>query len=346
MSDVAANSLPIALTMGDAAGIGPEIIARHLESQGVSNLVVIGEASSLRRAFNALGSHREIVTLPAEAALEMAVKNAPNGPLPLISAGELPGDLPFSRVDARAGRLAYEAVCMAIDLARTGRIGALVTAPIHKEAFAAAGVSFPGHTEILAHRTGTREFGMMLATKDLRVVLVSIHVSLREALDRVTKDNILKTIRLAEEGCRALGITKPRIAVAGLNPHAGEGGLFGQEEIEIIAPAVLAARAQGHDVSGPFPPDTVFMRARQGHFDVVVAQYHDQGLIPIKLGGIEDGVNITLGLPIIRTSVDHGTAFDIAGRGLASPTSLGLAVEAARKMVAVRASRPSPAKAP
>lgn len=337
MSEPAAARLPLAITMGDAAGIGPEIIAKYIEAQGAAGLVVIGAPSSLRRAFAALGSKRAIMTLAPEAALEMAAKNGANDPLPVISVGELPEDLPFGRIDARAGKLAYEAICLAIDLAKAGRIGALVTAPIHKEAFAAAGVPFPGHTEILADRTGTKDFGMMLATKDLRVVLVSIHVSLREALERVTPENILRTIRLADQGCRALGLANPRIAVAGLNPHAGEGGLFGREEIETIAPAVNIAEAQGFAVSGPFAPDTVFMRARQGHFDVVVSQYHDQGLIPIKLGGIEDGVNITLGLPIIRTSVDHGTAFDIAGKGLASPASLGLAIEAARRMVAVRA---------
>ena len=177
---------------------------------------------------------------------------------------------------------------------------------------------------------------MMLIEGPLRVILVSIHVSLREALDKVTPEALARTFRLAAEGCHALGIPKPRIAVAGLNPHAGEGGLFGREEIEIIAPAIEKARAQGLDVSGPFPPDTIFMRARRGEFDIVVAQYHDQGLIPIKLNGIEKGVNITVGLPIIRTSVDHGTAFDIAGKGIADPSSLAEAVLVARQMVAAK----------
>lgn len=326
----------LAVTMGDAAGIGPEIIARHIEAQGVAGLVVVGEAGCMARALLALGSKRPILALAPEAALEMAAKNDANGPIPVISVGELPADLPFGRIDARAGKLAYDAICTAIDLAKAGKVGALVTAPVHKEALHAAGVSFPGHTEILAARTGTENFGMMLATDKLRVVLVSIHLSLRAALDKVTQESVLRTIRLADLGCRALGIKAPRVAVAGLNPHAGEGGLFGREEIEIIAPAVAAARAEGFEASGPYAPDTVFMRAQTGAFDVVVAQYHDQGLIPIKLGGIEQGVNITLGLPIIRTSVDHGTAFDIAGKGLASAASLTQAIDVARRMIHVK----------
>jgi 4-hydroxythreonine-4-phosphate dehydrogenase len=330
---------PLAITMGDAAGIGPEIIARHIETHGVAGLVVIGDAGVLGRAFLALGSKRPILALAPEAALERTAKNEANGPVPVIHLGELPPDLPFGRIDARAGALAHAAICTAIDLAMAGKIAGMVTAPIHKEALHAAGVPFPGHTEILAHRTGTRDFGMMLADATLRVVLVSIHLSLREALEKVTRENVLKTIRLADQGCRALGIASPRIAVAGLNPHAGEGGLFGPEEIEIIAPAVADARTEGLDASGPFAPDTVFMRAKAGDFDAVVAQYHDQGLIPIKLNGIEHGVNITLGLPIIRTSVDHGTAFDIAGKGLASAASLTEAIRVARAMASVRNSQ-------
>ncbi len=328
--------LPLAITMGDAAGIGPEIIARHIHSHGAAGLVIIGARNSLERAFRELGLSRPIMAQEASSALEIAAKIDAFGPVALIEAGELPGDLPPGRIDPRAGRLAYAAICLAIDLALAERIGALVTAPIHKEALHLAGVPFPGHTEILGHRTGTKTFGMMLANEALRVVLVSIHVPLREALERITFDNLLASMRLADEGCRALGIASPRIAVAGLNPHAGEGGLFGREEIEVIAPAVAAGRAEGLAVSGPFAPDTVFMRARQGHFDVVVALYHDQGLIPIKLGGLDEGVNITLGLPIIRTSVDHGTGFDIAGKGLASPASLGRAIATARRMIAVK----------
>jgi 4-hydroxythreonine-4-phosphate dehydrogenase len=327
-------SKPIAITMGDAAGIGPEIITRYLSAAGADDLVVIGDPGTMARAGAAFGGTREILSWPGEENL----KTLPRRPsiLPVVEVGRLPPDLAPGRIDARAGRLAYDAVIRAIDLALAGEIAAIVTAPLHKEALRAAGVPFPGHTEILAERTGTRDFGMMLVEGGLRVILVSIHLSLRAALDRVTPQAQARTIRLADQGCRALGIARPRIAVAGLNPHAGEGGLFGREEIEIIAPAVAEARAAGFDVSGPHPPDTVFMRAQRGEFDIVVAQYHDQGLIPVKLNGIEKGVNITVGLPIIRTSVDHGTAFDIAGRGIADPSSLAEAVAVARAMAAAR----------
>lgn len=336
-------SLPIAITMGDAAGIGPEIIAKYLETHPAEGLFVIGDPRRMREALATIGSKRIIVPWKGGEALKADVKIAgiaaestPDSTLPVLAVGTLPPDLPYGRIDAQAGALAHAAIVRAIDLAMVGDIAALVTAPIHKEALKAAGIPFPGHTEILADRTGTKDFGMMLIEGPLRVILVSIHVSLREALDKVTPETLARTFRLAEEGCRALGIEKPRIAVSGLNPHAGEGGLFGREEIEIIEPAIKEARAGGLDISGPFPPDTIFMRARRGEFDIVVAQYHDQGLIPVKLNGIEKGVNITVGLPIIRTSVDHGTAFDIAGKGIADPSSLAEAVLVARQMVAAR----------
>jgi 4-hydroxythreonine-4-phosphate dehydrogenase len=333
--------LPIAITMGDAAGIGPEIIAKYVEIAGTEGIFIIGDPRQMRRALDAFGSTRQIISWTSEEALKderkIAGKPRHDSPLPVLDVGSLPADFRLGRVDARAGALAHAAIIRAIDLALAGEIAALVTAPIHKEALKAAGIPFPGHTEILADRTGTTDFGMMLIEGPLRVILVSIHVSLRKALDKVNAASLERTFKLAAEGCRALGIPNPRIAVAGLNPHAGEGGLFGHEEIEIIAPAVAKARAAGMDVSGPFPPDTIFMRARRGEFDIVVAQYHDQGLIPIKLNGIEKGVNITVGLPIIRTSVDHGTAFDIAGKGIADPSSLTEAVLVARQMVAAKA---------
>ncbi|MFT4101476.1 MAG: 4-hydroxythreonine-4-phosphate dehydrogenase PdxA, partial [Burkholderiaceae bacterium] len=211
-----------------------------------------------------------------------------------------------------------------------GRARALVTAPISKAAMQAAGHHYPGHTELLAELAGGLPVRMMLANHELRTVLVSIHVSLRDALAAVTRDNVLETIRIADRSLRRIGLPRaPRIAVAGLNPHAGEGGLFGREEIDTIAPAIAAARAQGIDAHGPIAPDTVFMRARGlAEFDVVVAMYHDQGLIPVKYLGLDQGVNITLGLPFIRTSPDHGTAYDIAGRGIADPASL---IEAIRQ---------------
>lgn len=342
-------SLPIAITMGDPAGIGPEIIAKYVEKAGSTGLFVIGDLHQMQRALDSIGSNRRIVAWPGNQALKNddkieAKPKAPPGneppdsdsTLPMLEVGALPADFKAGRVDARAGKLAHDAIITAIDLAIAGKISALVTAPIHKEALKAAGIPFPGHTEILADRTGTADFGMMLIEGPLRVILVSIHVSLREALDKVTAASLERTFRLAQEGCKALGIENPRIAVAGLNPHAGEGGLFGREEIEIIAPAIARAKALGMTISGPFPPDTIFMRARRGEFDIVVAQYHDQGLIPIKLNGIEKGVNITVGLPIIRTSVDHGTAFDIAGKGIADPSSLAEAVLVARQMVAAK----------
>jgi 4-hydroxythreonine-4-phosphate dehydrogenase len=317
---------PIAITMGDAAGIGPEIIARFFAENTVKNAFVIGDPGQIRRAIALIGAPLQVceVTQPAFSREHEIV---------VLPSGSVPSEIAYARIDAACGALAYASVTTAIDLAKSGEISAIVTAPLHKESLFAAGVPFPGHTEILADRTGTRDFGMMLIEGPLRVILVSIHLSLRAALDQVTQENLLRTIRLADEGCRALGIAAPRIGVAGLNPHAGEGGLFGREDLDIIAPAIEIARQQGFDVEGPFPPDTIFMRARRGAFDIVVAQYHDQGLIPIKLNGIEKGVNITVGLPIIRTSVDHGTAFDIAGKGLADPSSLAEAYHVAQAMI-------------
>jgi len=320
--------LPIAITMGDAAGIGPEIIARFFAERPDERALVVGDPAAMRRAVALIGAAPPVVEVAGPEALAGLAGPA----VPVLGVSALPSDLPYGVVDARAGRAAYDAIVCATDLALAGRVAGVVTAPIHKEALAAAGIRQPGHTEILAERTGTDDFGMMLADSRLRVVLVSIHVPLRTALDLVTVESVSRTIALADRGTRAFGIARPRIAVAGLNPHAGEGGLFGREEIEIIGPAIRAMQARGFDVSGPYAPDTVFMRAREGEFDVVVAQYHDQGLIPVKYLGIDGGVNVTLGLPIIRTSVDHGTAFDIAGRGVAGAGSLATAYDLARRM--------------
>lgn len=313
---------PIAITLGDPAGIGPEIIVRMAIARTPEQapLLVIGDAAILQRAAARMGIK------PAIEVLERLARLPDTGQgqsiYVLQPEAPLPGDLPIGRVDARAGAAAYAWVVHAIDLALAGEIGAVVTAPLNKAALAAAGIPYPGHTEILAERSGTRDFGMMLANSELCVMLVSIHLSLRDAIEAVTEANELRAIRLAARACRARGIAAPRIAVAGLNPHAGEGGLFGDEDARIIAPAIECARAEGLDASGPWPGDTVFMRARRGDFDVVVAQYHDQGLIPVKYPGIEDGINVTVGLPFVRTSVDHGTAFDIAGQGIADPASL------------------------
>ncbi|HEY9208772.1 MAG TPA: 4-hydroxythreonine-4-phosphate dehydrogenase PdxA, partial [Acidovorax sp.] len=247
---------------------------------------------------------------------------------------------------AAAGRAAADCVVWAARAALQGRIAALVTAPLHKEALSAAGVAFPGHTELLQAEAAAHQgvplaampVRMMLASDELRTVLVSIHLSLRDAIAAVTRENILQTLQITHAALlRSLG-RAPRMAVAGLNPHAGEGGLFGREEIDSIAPAVADARALGMDVHGPLAPDTVFMRARHtpqhaGEFDVVLAMYHDQGLIPVKYLGVDKGVNVTLGLPLVRTSPDHGTAFDIAGQGIADAASLVEAVRVARQMV-------------
>jgi 4-hydroxythreonine-4-phosphate dehydrogenase len=224
----------------------------------------------------------------------------------------------------------------AIAAAKSGEVSGIVTAPIHKEAMASAGIRYPGHTEILDDYSGAKRVAMMLANDDIRTVLVTIHTSLFKAIEQGDFDAQLCAIRLAHEGGKALGFATPRVAVAGLNPHAGEGGLFGDEEIRIIRPAIDAARAEGIDATGPYPGDTVFMQARQGRFDIVVAQYHDQGLIPVKYLGLEKGVNITLGLPFVRTSPDHGTAFDIAGRGIADHASFETALAYAKRLVAAQ----------
>jgi 4-hydroxythreonine-4-phosphate dehydrogenase len=244
----------------------------------------------------------------------------------VISISHLPEDLPFGQLDARAGKAAFDYIRAGIDLALDKKIRAVVTAPINKEALRLADIHYPGHTEILADFSGTTDFAMMLMNNDLRVILVTIHVSLREAIEQLTIERELTIIRLAHRAMTQLGITLPRIAVAGLNPHAGEHGLFGSEDEAIIKPAIQQAQAEGIEASGPWPGDTVFMHARQGRFDIVVAQYHDQGLIPVKYLGVDEGVNVTVGLPFVRTSVDHGTAFDIAGTGKAREASLRVAV--------------------
>ncbi|HEV7370301.1 4-hydroxythreonine-4-phosphate dehydrogenase PdxA [Arenibaculum sp.] len=315
---------PIAVTMGDPCGIGPEICARLFADGVRAPAFVIGDAGAMRRAAAALGLRLAVheIASPREA-------SARPGQVDVLAASRLPDDLPVGRIDARAGRAAYDYVVRAIDLANAGEVRAIVTAPIAKEALKAAGIAYPGHTEILGERTGTSDFAMMLANGELRTVLVTIHVSLAEAIGLVTRDRVLRTIRLAHRACRAYGIDAPRVAVAGLNPHAGEAGMFGREDLDEIAPAIDDARREGIDASGPWPGDTVFMRARRGDFDIVVAQYHDQGLIPVKYGGIDHGVNVTIGLPFVRTSVDHGTAFDIAGTGKADASSLRHAFEQA-----------------
>jgi 4-hydroxythreonine-4-phosphate dehydrogenase len=322
---------PLFVTMGDPAGIGPEIIAKAAAAGELPDAVVVGDVGVMRRAVNACG-----LTLPV-ARLEHPSDRATCPPdslavcEPAGLASEL-ASLPFGAIDARAGAAAGRCIEQAVAWMRAGAGRAIVTAPIHKEALSAAGVPFPGHTEMLqslaaAPGEAPPPVRMMLANDELRVVLVTIHMSLRRAIDALSVQGIVDTLAITHDAGQRFGMAAPRIAVAGLNPHAGEGGLFGDEEIEIIAPAIAQARAAGIAAHGPFAPDTVFMRARDaagkpGEFDFVVAMTHDHGLIPVKYLGVEQGVNVTLGLPFVRTSPDHGTAFDIAGRGVADAASL------------------------
>ncbi|UCG00169.1 MAG: 4-hydroxythreonine-4-phosphate dehydrogenase PdxA [Spirochaetaceae bacterium] len=328
--------------MGDPAGVGAEIIVKVLARESINQIcraLVIGDFNVMQRA------SRDVTKLDLE------VGRCDPGQIPEAEAFR-PGRInvmdlanidvfEWGKISAVCGRAAYEYIETAVQLAMDGTIDGTVTAPIHKEALNQAGISFPGHTEIFASLTGTEDYTMMLVEGDFRVVHVSGHLSLREAIERVKKDRILRVIKLTSDMLRRIGIEHPRIAVAGLNPHAGESGLFGDEEQLEIAPAVADAGSLGMQVQGPLPPDTCFSEASGGKFDAVVAMYHDQGHIPLKMKGFVwdrnrfasvRGVNITLGLPIVRTSVDHGVAFDIAGKGIASEQSMAAAIELAVKL--------------
>ena len=321
---------PVAVTMGDPAGIGPEITVKTFADKMFSRrAIVVGDAAILARDARRFGVSVEIRRVGDVKEAEFLP-----GVLNVVSVSELPEDLPYGQVDARAGAAAYSYIERAVSLALGGSVCAIATAPINKSALKAAGVEYPGHTEILAALTHTDDYAMMLYNDQLRVILVTIHLALRDAIESLTVEREIGTIRLAAAAARSLGVEHPRVAVAGLNPHAGEDGQFGHEETEIIAPAVAEAQQDGIDASGPWPGDVVFRRAREGDFDIVVAQYHDQGLIPIKYTGIDTGVNVTVGLPFIRTSVDHGTAFDIAGAGVADHANLIVAIEQALVMAA------------
>jgi 4-hydroxythreonine-4-phosphate dehydrogenase len=329
-------TLPLLLTMGDPCGIGPEIVARSFVRGAADGCVAVGDAAVMRRALQQVDATWPLAVLdgPSE------IGQCPPRCLPLWVPDGLPpalAHLPLGRVDARAGAAAAACIEAAVRAVQRGEGAAIVTAPIHKEAFAAAGVPHPGHTEMLAALAGGPPVRMMLANDELRVVLATIHVSLRRAIELLDHGLVLDTIRIAARAAAAWSAGPPRVAVAGLNPHAGEGGLFGDEEIRFIAPAIQAARAEGIDATGPHAPDTVFMRARQGAFDVVVSMVHDHGLIAVKYLGVEHGVNVTLGLPFVRTSPDHGTAFDIAGKGAADPRSLEAAIAMARRLCAAAA---------
>jgi len=320
----------VVISMGDPAGIGPEITVKALldpEVWSICTPVVAGNVDTLLHISEVVGS-----SLPVIAVDGIPFADQGNA-VYVIECGLPVSPVPFGKVSREGGEASIAYINKAIDLALAGKAQATVTGPINKESIHLAGCPYPGHTEIFAARTGTKKYAMMLTHGSLRVSHVCTHVSLRKACDLCKKDRVLETIILTNDAVRELGIANPRIAVAGLNPHAGEDGLFGDEEILEIRPAVDAARAMGLDVEGPIAPDTVFVKARGGQYDAVVAMYHDQGHIPVKVAGFEldpatgrwasvKGVNMTLGIPIIRVSVDHGTAFGKAGKGTANAESM------------------------
>ncbi len=334
MTEHSSAPLPrLLITMGDVAGIGPEIIAAGWpQLQPHCRPVVVGDPAWLRRAARAVGARLEVVPVrhPAEVAATEAVVPC----LPATSA-DLSAVEP-GQVTAAGGRAAYDFLCAAIDRTLAGEADGIVTAPLHKEGLHAAGVRHPGHTEILAERCGVQQFAMVLYQDGLAVAHVTLHMALREVFRHLTPAAVHDKARLLDGLLRRLLGRPPRLAVAALNPHASDGGLFGDEEATIIRPGVEAARAEGIDASGPWPSDTLFVRARGGAFDGVVAMYHDQGHIALKLLGGLRAVNISAGLPLVRTSVAHGTAYDIAGRGVADPTSLIEAAKVAAKLAATR----------
>lgn len=329
----------VGISVGDPGGIGPEVTVKALAVPRVYEQcrpLVIGDASVVRDAlrFTGLSLAVNAVDSPEKGIFKLGVVD-------VLDMGNMPIDqVQYGVVTAQQGRASFEYVAKNIELAMAHRMDATVTGPINKAAINEAGFHFAGHTEIYAKMTGTRDYAMMLAEGNFRVAHVSTHVSLREACDRVTRERVLRVIELSHDALLKLGIANPRIAVAGLNPHCGEGGLFGTEEEREIMPAIADAVAKGMNVTGPVPPDTVFSKMAGGMFDLVVVMYHDQGHIPIKLKGFTydeatgqwgavAGVNITLGLPIVRVSVDHGTAFEIAGQGKANPDSMLDSIELA-----------------
>ena len=319
----------IAITMGDPAGIGPEIIMKalaHAEVQALCRPLVVGDAGRLRQAGEIVGSR-----VPVDALTEVGEADFDTGAVQCIDLKVVPADLPFGQVSPVGGEAAYRFIAKAVELVQAGEAGGICTAPLSKEALHAAGHKFPGHTEMLAHLTGTPEVSMMLVSPKLRVIHVTTHIGLVDAIAKIEPGLVERVIARGHGVLVKAGIANPKIGVCAINPHAGENGLFGHgEEAEKITPAVEACRAKGWDVRGPLPADTLFFLAGRGDYDMVVAMYHDQGHGPIKVLGLEAGVNITVGLPVIRTSVDHGTAFDIAGKGVADERSL---MEALRQAV-------------
>jgi len=323
---------PVAVTMGCPAGIGPEIICRLFRREGMDGAgrsIVVGDINVLRQAAARLGLAVAVVPWQPGRPID-------RGTIPVLQVGE-PRSEPvrWGQPDAATGRVMGQAIEEAVRLVGKGACSAIVTCPISKKSLQAAGYPYPGHTEMLAALTNTAKVRMMMAGPRLKVVLVTIHVALRRVADLLTQAEIVDCIAMTRAALqRDFALAKPRIAVAGLNPHGGEEGLFGDEEVRLIAPAV--ATLADDAISGPWPPDTVFHQAAAGRFDAVITMYHDQGLIPFKLLHFQDGVNVTLGLPLVRTSVDHGTAYDIAGRNLADPSSLAAALAMAQTIVANR----------
>ncbi|MGA9349909.1 MAG: 4-hydroxythreonine-4-phosphate dehydrogenase PdxA [Anaerolineae bacterium] len=321
----------IAITMGDAAGVGPEIVVKALaleEMYALCRPLVVGDAGVLARARKMLG-----LSVNLHPIVGVGGGRFEPGNIDVLDLANIDLDrLRVGEVSAMAGKAAVEYVLKAGELALSGEVQGLATAPLNKEAMQLGGYDYIGHTEILADLTGAPRCTTMLISGSLRVVHVTRHIPLRQVAGSITKERVLETIQLTAEGLRGMGIEEPRLGVAALNPHGGEGGLLGHEEIDKIAPAVEAAQAIGIGARGPYPADSIFFRAIAGEFDAVVAMYHDQGHIPVKVHGFERSVTVTLGLPIVRTSVDHGTAFDIAWQGLASPQSLVEAIKLAAEM--------------
>ena len=329
------SALPLlGVTLGDPAGIGIEVTLKAIARKDYRpscRLLLIGEACMVEAQlrYGAPGLRVQRVRTPAEAVWEA-------GAVPVLDIGVLKSPLVLGQLNPLGGEAAFRALERGIRLALAGEIAGIVTAPLNKEAMHAAGHKFDGHTEILGHFCGNQPTFMLLSSERLKIVHVSTHCSLRQAVERAKTPRILATIRVVDRHLKHLGTAEPRVAVAGLNPHAGEHGLFGMEEIDEIVPAIAAARAEGIDAQGPVPPDSLYMKAYRGGYDAVVAMYHDQGHIPQKLVAFEEAVNVTLGLPIIRTAVDHGTAFDIAGQGVADPTNMVAAIDYALRMTAAR----------
>lgn len=310
----------IGITMGDINGIGPELVAklfaRHHPAQWCDP-VVLGCPQALQTVAHLAPGLPPIVELK-----DLSERSPDENVVPVYAAGAPGPPTRFGKLDPQAGRCAVDWIESAVQACIEGTLDGMVTCPISKECIYAAGCPFTGHTELVAERTGTTDYRMCLFAGDMRIVHITGHLSLRDALDHVKRERIVDSVKIADEALRKLGIAHPRIGVAGLNPHAGEAGAFGREEIDEIQPAVEQCRDLGIACSGPYPPDTIFRRMQAGHLDLVVAMYHDQGHIPLKLIAMDEGVNVTLGIPIVRTSVDHGTAFDIAGTGAAREDSL------------------------